>query len=195
MSMPHSVIYCDGCDYRGGTLTLWGLFKYRFDDGHELHVERTIGWCSDCKGTRPIEVLPHSAAIERELGEDRERIRELTAHGLKSWVASVLSRRRRAEIQRLRDKENDLTHVQHLLTSRTSPPHCLRCGSTSVVSLPVRVDDRTRYDYDLGMRHPDCGGSLRCRDSGGTRFAIAHKLKVYSTEGQLLSETTDNEPS
>lgn len=193
MSMPHSVIYCDGCDYRGGTLTLWGLFKYRFDDGHEFHVKRMLGWCSGCKGARPIEVLPHSAVTERELADVRERIGVLTAHGLKSWLASALSRRRRAEIQRLRDKENDLKHVQHMLTSRTSPPRCLRCGSTSVVSLPVRVDDRARYDYDLGMRHPDCGGSLHCRDSGGTRFAIASKLKVYSSEGELISATSEGQ--
>lgn len=192
MSMPYSIIYCDGCDYRGASHVMWGLFKYRFDDGHESYMERLLGWCSDCESVRPVEALPHPAVIERELIQVRERLHELTSNGIWSWAASALSRQRKAEVRELRTREADLAHMQEMMVSRTASPRCLRCGSTSTVPVPIRVQDHRRYDYAVGMAHPGCGGALRVCDSGGTRLAIATKLRVYTQEGELISATAED---
>ena len=192
MSMPYSVIYCDKCDYRGASHVMWGLFKYRFDDGHETYMDRLLGWCSDCKSVRPVEDLPHPAVIDRKLIEARDHLRQLTANVAWNWVASALSRERRSEVRKLREKEADWTHIQRMMTLRAAPPRCLQCGSTSTMPLPLRVEGSNRYDYGIGMAHPGCGGALHVRDSGGTRLAIRGKTRIYSPNGELIDELADD---
>lgn len=187
MSMPYSVIYCDSCDYRCASHVLWGIFRYRFDDGHESYMERLLGWCTDCESVCPVEDLPHSAVLDRQLAEVREQLGRLASNVVWGWAASVFSRKRKSEIHELREREADLTHVQQMLASRVAPPRCLRCASTSTAPLPLRVPGSKQYDYALGTPHPGCGGVLRVRDSGGTRLAIARRARIYSPEGELIN--------
>lgn len=185
MSMPHSIIYCDSCDYRGMSYVVWGLFKYRFDDWHESAVRRELGWCTDCASVRPMESLPHPAVLERELTEVRGRLQPLRTDRFWSRVAAVVSRKRRSEIQSLRDRESDLLHQQAMIASRTSPARCLRCGSTAVTPMAVRVCGNKAFDEDAGMSHPGCGGALRVRNAE-VRLHLSHKLQRYTPEGELI---------
>ncbi|MSP50471.1 MAG: hypothetical protein EXQ95_14250 [Alphaproteobacteria bacterium] len=145
MSMPYSIIYCDECVYRGASFVTWGLFKYRFDDGHESYMDRVLGWCVDCDGVRAIEDLPDPAILEGDLGAVRNRLTELDGNGVLSWLASALSRKRKEEIRELREREADLTHLNATIAKRKAHARCLDCGSERTAPIPVIPREGKRY--------------------------------------------------
>ena len=196
MSMPYSVVYCDRCSYRGATFIMWGIFRYRFDDGHETYIDRMLGWCSGCGGVQPIERLPNRAEIEKELDATRRRLRKLNPTGLIGRLTLMISRRRHEEVGQLRERERDLEHLSLMVASRTASARCLECSSVSVSPMPISPHEEKHYDHPIGVVHPGCDGALRIRDSGGSRLAFAFEPRVYDLDGRPITvDRKGNDPT
>ncbi len=149
MSMPTLSFGCTHCDFSASSMDSWGIFNYRIS-GSLIPLEREFGWCGQCEGLSPVEVLPSADSISRLREEAGRMESELETEmdplrRQRSWLAKLF----RVE-PRLPPQLNSLhfgitsrnasaerqQQALRALAGRTSGPKCLVCGSQDVQYLP-----------------------------------------------------------
>ena len=192
MSMPYEVIYCDQCQASWATFCVWGHFAYRLPNGDEVHVNRRLGWCTDCGSIRAIEELPSPEQLADEMSSAVRRHEDAQPKTLAERLFGV-SRRTNLEHRTAAKQMRDANNLLKVLDLRTSGPRCLECGSTENFALPWPPITSTfsgrKFDVPLGANHPECGGNLRVKDSGGTSVALIFRPRIYDCEGLSVVDT------
>lgn len=204
MSMPFLIFSCSDCEYSGNSTVAWGQFMYQCEAG-QVPVHRILAWCVSCRDIAPVEVLPDGTEIDRlvsdiEIKEQQIRQHMTDAERNRSLLAKLLRLSPRLapevqmlsfEIERLQDGLQMARDRRALLSGRTSEPRCLRCGTQHYLALPdfrlADTDERPGPPMEIGMRHPQCSGSLLVAHSPFS-VSIALPLRLYDPNGRFVRE-------
>ena len=193
MSMPYDVIYCSKCDFQAVSTVLWGRFLYWADDGKEAYFSRKLGWCHDCKTVRAIEELPQvEQVLRRRIELDQELNGDLRMDRFLAWMGTEKSWRLKHALE-----ERDGLDVLETVANLERKPRCLACTSENVADIqaPFARDLPSTFDMELPFFHPDCGGSLRFKDSKGYRLAKGPSVLRMTVEGNFIGPRPQTEES
>ena len=190
MSMSFMVFSCSECEYSDTSMVLWGIFNYQGSQGL-VPVERQLGWCHQCEGLAPIEVLPSEGRIK--IIEQRE-FPAFMGPVDKTVPLSESEKTKNMEWQRAwreRELKDEYSRLS-LLVDRESGPRCLSCGSTSIFYLPNDIDVQGSWcdpapPTAFGVAHPGCGGSLLVCHSE-MRFQLEIPDRLFDMEGCQVSD-------
>ncbi len=189
MSFWYLNISCNKCDFSDSDIGMYGLFSYQTPQGL-VPIERQLGWCHDCQGTEPIEVLPSKERIRFIEQRDYPGIWNCLGE---SRLLSEDDIAKDLEYKRL-SREHDLQEEGvrlSILVDRNSPPRCLTCGSTNIFAIPID-SSRLPHQYDpatptsIGVTHPNCGGELHISWPG--TMSLFAEDRVYDLEGRAIPQ-------
>jgi hypothetical protein len=200
MSVPYSIIFCEKCHATWSSLILNGYFEYILTNGHCVNVERNLGWCHSCNSVVPVERLPRKDEVTANL-QDAERAlsQELASSPTtitQRWIWRF-SKKKRDRFERTisfrKSAVNKCVSKLELLSLRTDPEKCLKCGSVIIISyedLPVFTSTEQRHfilppPKQTNYMHPGCGGVLSLKTSGGLRLSVEHPKHIYDVNGNL----------
>jgi hypothetical protein len=169
MSSFSSIISCTGCSYKyyenHQSIQLQTVY-----DSIAITYYRETAWCYECDSVQNAEKLPNIDNISASL------------FNLKSaGFFSRLSSKHRSETKLAE-------HTVRWLKERTSPPCCLKCGSSEIAILKFKNNSDMLYAAE-GFKH-SCGGALvQSADDSGIRYSIAPKVLWMTLEGQVRTNT------
>ena len=179
MSMPPIMYSCDRCDFKQQQSVKPVHQYYRLDNGLQLPVFRTTGWCFNCNEVQHIEDLSVSS-IQHKI----EHL-ETTISVLNFWDLLFAK-------QKIDSELNDLKDVKDLFLSRVSNAKCLHCGCVDIINWGNSQDKGS-------FCHPGCEGKIKVSmDSEGIRFHFAQTVTYYSSSGKQtdclrLNELADDD--
>lgn len=186
MSVNSSTIKCDKCKYTSSMSVVHGIFNY-VDNGKEYNVDRSFGWCYDCKEFVAIEYLGIDKTIDSKIKEMQEKIKFVDDAGF--WL------RMKSEYKKLkRDYEFYLNQIQELewklsfQKNNKRKPKCLVCGSENVESVNVGELDYYNPGPDkklIDFKHPKCGGELWVVRNP-IRWNVRFEPRLYDIEGNKI---------
>jgi hypothetical protein len=167
--MGFYVIFCDQCDYTKRLSQ--GLRSYEFADGQRLTIKSTFAWCSSCNDIVWAETMPGVSELQSQLEETTEDLAHITEGDEGDW--------------RLQYHKwiKDLNLRIEWRKGRVSPPKCLQCASTSILSANQLYDEPADNDY-WRLEHPDCGGTIDIRSGG---LSLNRLWLIYTPEGDRIT--------
>lgn len=175
MSFPDSWIKCNSCGESYSTDVLAGRFVYEFQDGVQVPIERTFGWCGDCGSLEAMENLDPT--------EVATKIDELNEKGKgHSGLLKSLSAEHRQAIEIIQNKVARLERLRSYLEKRTEPPKCLNCGSDFISEMRGQLD---------AWQHPKCGGTFT-PETGKIFYSDVYPLRIYDEAGMLVKQIDDD---
>lgn len=183
MSIATTRIHCTGCDYEYFENYQPITLHCRY--GTEIiEYYRAISWCHDCNSIKYAEDLPTIEEIRQEYGE-LYGVPGPEVKGLKR----LLQRFDRHHRERMRELEQKIAWRQ----ARTTPPHCLSCGSDNLSQLDF-VKKTANSAITETFRH-SCGGAFihDYGDKTGTRFHFAPEVILMDIDGHALVSATETE--
>jgi hypothetical protein len=153
-------------DSRRDEWVLWSAFiDYRLADGTKLHILQGPAWCAACGRFVIAEDIPSVEALEEEIA----RYRSNDPDALQKWA--FVSSGAPAE-----ERIAELMRYVRWRQERRSPPHCLQCGSTDPVPIPMGGE----------FAHPRTGERVVVGSKG---FADAATwIAEFSPEGEQLAQ-------
>jgi hypothetical protein len=174
--MESTRIHCTGCDYE--YFEHYQPIEVRCQLEHGIVTYgKTKAWCHECNTIRYAENLPTC----EEIRDDYSKIYKVPGPAVKGLRALL----RRYDRQ-YHEKLAELTDKIAWREQRTTPPHCLECGSTNIVTLICRSISKTSVAVD-NFRH-SCGGELvhDYSDMPGYRFFFKKKVIWVDSEGNFV---------
>ena len=179
MSLEVLQIGCDSCNFASSDLDTWGLWEYLLPNGLRIKAKIQMGWCLDCKNVAPVEHLDKLFAQD-EVKKKDEYLSTLKADS--SLQEDV------EDWQYYANELADAKDYLSIITTRKSPPKCLRCGSERVVAPLIKNTCEVASDavpVPTGSTHPDCGGQLTM-SYDGFRIALQPQAHRFSSEGLAI---------
>jgi hypothetical protein len=133
-----------------------------------------MGWCRDCGSLEAIEDLDTSK-VERQI--QHLRLQRLEHSGF----FKSISRFHRSIVEKSVKEIRELETLKNYLSARTEQPHCLNCGSDSIIHMPAEFRD---------WRHPECGGAFTAY-TDDIFATYVYSLRVYNKSGLLIEVVED----
>jgi len=185
MSLPGYVISCDRCGVSGGSTLLLEPCAYGFPDERTLPIDIALGCCARCNQIVPVEVIANLQEVRSSADRIVEQLRTLQPKGVFRLFPFLLGSIR-FEIAQLQRDLSDLQLRVEFLSSRQSPPRCLRCGCHEIARIPLEAPGQ-HSRKKLDFIHPGCGGSLWAEVSP-MRFHLRNRAsQMFNPEGLPLS--------
>ena len=188
MSMPSIHLDCNKCEHHGCTSVTWGLYSYLIGD-KEIPINRTLGWCKDCNGFKPIESFDPDESLN-EIKASNDILKKLESN----LLLNLLSSSRKNQINYYHDQVEKHTMMLYIISKRVGTEKCLECGSSAVI--PFDGDCDLEYESGLfqglkmtGFIHPDCGGEFIATPNP-IRYHMRFTPKHYNINGCLIQSTS-----
>ena len=170
MSISIFRVNCTACSFEGLARVGPSDSHYQLPDGMEATVSQAPAWCTSCAAVVDAEIIPDLNSLEQEL-------RELEHGGPRRDTLLKDAAGFTDPDLILKFTVDSLRATLKWRRIRTSPPHCLTCGSLQVTHVPWNG-----ATTPMQMPHPSCEGNLEF-----TLYARGVPAgKVYSTEGERL---------
>lgn len=141
-------VACTACDFSGTAREGISSYSYLLPDGDTAPVTVDCAWCSDCNTVVDAERIRSEADIARELFEF-----ETGGPARESFLEAI--RELRDPTRVLDFQVSTLRSLLEWRQLRTTPAHCLECGSSNIDYLAC-----DKVSTLPTIRHPGCGGSL-----------------------------------
>ena len=149
---------------------------YEFEDGTRLDVHTTPAWCRACGGLTHGERIDSLARIDQQIADLNDPSSELYRFTQRSLLPELddLVPKDKFRLDQLAEahKRRDWRH------RRTSPPRCIRCGSTDVVILPIGE----------AVPHPAGAGTIEVRWIG--MCSTSFNEWFFTPEGERIPRDT-----
>src|SRR5688500_19585778 len=176
---------------------------YEFEDGTHLDVHTNPAWCRACGGLTHGERIDSMAQIDQQIADLNDPSSELYRFTQRSLLPELddLVPKDKFRLDQLAEAHKRRAWRQR----RTSPPRCIRCGSTDLLRFSNRRGRTAprRRRHDRGKLHWDVQHQLqRSRPTGTTRrrttrrtrsglfFAAAAGARPPMTRGELRCTTS-----
>lgn len=173
MSIMFTGYKCTHCDFDGADVTP-NLCYYLIGD-LRIPMEKSLGWCYNCRSLRSVEVLPNAedeAVLEHRLVDLQAELAQLMDAPLppgRWWQrkARGLAERRarlselKSRVARMEEHLADNRLLREVLSKREGKGRCLTCQSEDNQLLPPH--EVSYYESDpvkVGFNHPGCEGEL-----------------------------------
>lgn len=171
MSMPHSTVFCTGCDYKKGLASRSITLRYQLPNGAVAEGYRLSAWCKSCDGIVDAEALFDRDKIQAELSRiEAER---------PSWLVRLICRMLGGKDTSREERAGYEARLE-FLRLRKSGPRCLACGGHELELL--KLDGS-------GTPHA-CGGMLKVKapDPRAPRFFYGEGVVSMDVEGNRLQQ-------
>lgn len=179
MSMSFSIINCSKCHESWPSNKLWGKFTYELNNGLELDMDRTLGWCYSCKQVQAIEKIESIQGANDTLKSLESLYKEEQSKSI-FWSIPYFNS---SEMRYIKKKISAQKKRIEWLKKRVSKARCLTCFNTEVHALDFRAE--SNGNRAIGFEHPECGGQLHTRLSEfGLNLCLDEKF--YNSEGELI---------
>jgi len=146
-----------------------------------------MGWCDTCNAVTYIENLSTATRIS----DYREAQLSLYAKSRSGMIGGIWSQSKHnaSSINWNLSWMEDAIDAIEMLTTRQSPPRCLKCGCTQIhVPVSSTLLHQDNDSHRTWIKHPDCGGEILWReDDEGLRISMTVPIQSYTPEGELIA--------
>jgi len=193
MSLAVNIYYCSSCDYHQSSMSLWGGHEYVLPNGIRLPIRKVMGWCDTCKAVTYIENLSTATRIS-DYREAQRGLYDKSQSGMLTGIWSQSKHNASITNRNLSSMEDAIDAIE-MLTTRQSPPRCLKCGCTQVhVPESSTLLHQDNDSHRTWIKHPDCSGEILWReDDGGLRIAMTIPTQSYTPEGELIARPEESD--
>lgn len=165
MSMPNSLVRCDGCDFLGCIRHRPITLQYYLPNGQRLEAYRRFAWCASCDDIVDAEKHLDADAIQAQITAQQSFNRlDLFA----SLLGKEPEDESNADAELTREKLQELEMQLLLARIRQSPPRCLKCGGTEI--------------KNIGEAIHTCGGRLYVLPDDPDAPWFSYKSEVISLD-------------
>jgi len=191
MSTDSIKIRCNSCDYEYLEHFQPIKLKCQFGDGVVTYY-RTTNWCNQCDTIRYVECLPTIKELKLEFDQFGEPYVDSPTTG----ICKIINRLFGVilpfgKVNKRNEKIKEINNQIAWRQARSTPPHCLTCGTTDITSIDFeRVNEE--QSISVKFRH-SCGGKLviDMSDDPGIRFHFNNSVIWMDIEGNKLKNGED----
>lgn len=186
MSVASSSIKCDKCDYTSSMSVTHGIYRYVVNDT-EYNINRSLGWCYDCKQFVAMEYRGIHKTIETQIKEAQEKIKSFETAGFWARMKSeykILKRDYNYYLRKIQELEWRISFQKN----NKRQPKCLVCGSINVESINAGELDYYNPGPDkkqMDFKHPECGGEFWLIRNP-VMWNVRYEPLLYDVDGNKL---------
>ncbi len=162
MSAQSVNLNCEICGLQSSTREVWGEFYYLYND-LKIPVNRTLGWCKQCKKFCPIENFNHQKNICEEMDSLISYFNNDYSHKTFLFIGKKLRENRLFKLNLIKILNEQLK----LISTRAGSEKCLICGSSNIdssigefLSKNQEINEHNTGHARTGFIHPNCGGEI-----------------------------------